>query len=126
MTNTCPELEAYLDKLVAFCLLHRGKMKALEGTEIEIRDRLRVDALRMSVLSYTDADENILGMVHGIPDYKKKLFHVSSIITTHSDCLPAFVQMFDHMYPNFTLAGIRYGKLVNYNTERFKKKFIKK
>lgn len=123
MTNTCPELEEYLDRVVAFVMENRGDMKAIQGTAEEVKDRLRSDALQMSMCSFSRDNGPILGMVHGIPDHRKKLFHVSSIITKDKAALPAFIDMFDMLFPGYKLAGIRYGKMKHYNTERFKLKF---
>lgn len=124
MMNTSPDLEKYIDSLVAFVLSYRdNECKAYKNwTEKQLRDEFRYAALNLAMCSVSDLEGNIVGVCNGVADEKKKLFHVNNILA-RPGYMNAFLNMFDTLFPNYKLAGTRYGKEKLYDLTRFKKKF---
>lgn len=125
--NTCTQLESYIDKIVLFVLSYRkDDTKSFKGwTEEQLRNEFRHAAVNCSMASVSDSAGNIIGVCSGTADYKKNLFFVGNILAKPG-CMPAFIRMFDSLFPGFKLAGKRYGKEKHYDFGRFKQKFSHK
>lgn len=126
MMNTCPEVEEYVTKVAEYIIANRGDMKCPQGNLEELKDLLRGRALNTSLVTFTDDAGLIQGYVFGYANFKKKLFHVSSIITTHKQALPKFLETFDVLFPGYKLAGTRYGKEIEYKSVNRMQRLLKK
>lgn len=126
MMTTTPEIEQLVDKCTAFVIKHRKEKAFIDWTEEQIRNTLRDCCLSRSMLYCSNEVGDIIGVVHGIANHGKRVFHTTNILTTEPKALPLFIGAFIYMFPGYTLHGMRYDKLKVYDTMRFRKKVLDK
>lgn len=122
MLNISPELSFMLDKAWEFIKTNRteGKKCFWGWSEEEVKNTLLNAICNKAFMMCSDYEGNVIGIVHGRANDDMKLFHVGNILTSHPNAMKVFITNFDHLWPNYSLAGQRYGNIVNYNTPRFK------
>lgn len=122
MLQTTPELDDMLERAYVFICNNRCKEKKCfwGWSESDIKNTLLAAIINKAFLMCGDEQGNIIGLVHGVNDDTRKLFHVGNILTTSPLAMKVFVRTFDSLWPGYSLAGRRYGKIKNYNTPRFK------
>lgn len=127
MLSTTPAIEDMLDKAWKFVEANKNGQKCFnDWTEEEIKNTFRSAIFNKAFMMCSSPDGKVIGIVHGINDHKRKLFHVSNILTTHNVAIRIFLHHFDSLWPGYSLAGNRYGKLVNYNTPKLKRRLARK
>lgn len=116
------DLESLIRNLTQYVLKNRAKKAFCDWTEEEIMNTLRDAALNKAMLYYEDDEGYIRGVVHGVADAHKKLFHITNILITQRGVMSKFMIGFQTMYPGYSLSGNRYDKLKEYATLRLAKK----
>jgi hypothetical protein len=117
LQDTC---EVTLGELVRFVLENR-RGKAFGGyTEETIAWGIYTAARRGTMRYATKPDSReVCGIVVCDAQDDDKLMYVHDILTTEPWVLKAFVRAFAERWPEYHLAGMRYGKRMNYRTGRF-------
>jgi hypothetical protein len=121
MTSTIA-IEQLVARLVEYVVKNRRGRAFLNWT-VEDMDREFRDGILHKMLVYaTDQRDDICGIVHGYADESKKQFHVANILSSKKFVLPKFIQMFDMLYPGYTLVAKRHDKIKTYNLPQFRRK----
>lgn len=120
------EVEEMIDKACRFVDRNRCEKAFKDWTERQVKDTFRAAIYKKSFLICNDVAGEIIGVVHGIACHKLKLFYVSNILCIpHSGAIQALVRYFGILWPDYKLAGDRYGKFKQYDTLKFKRKVLK-
>lgn len=125
MIATTPQVEIMVRRLTDFVMKNRKRKAFFDMNRVAIEEVLRQDIMQRSCVWVVDEVDNIIGMAHGVADYTIFQFYVSNVLTIDKRGLKILVDMFQKLFPEFTLAGHRYDKKKEYNTPRFKRFFIK-
>jgi RNA recognition motif-containing protein len=96
---------------------HRGKGKAFVGYSYnKIIKELTHCANLDSMVTITDDNGNIIGVVCGSPDTFKEVFHVYDVLCIEKGAFSRMIKYFIEKFPNYTLEGTRRnGKVFAYN-----------
>lgn len=124
MIATTPQIEIIVKRLIDFVMKNRKRKAFFNMNRSAIEEVLRQDIMQRSCVWIVDEVDNIIGMAHGVADYNTFQFYVSNILTVDKRGLKILVEMFNTLFPEFTLAGHRYDKKKEYNTPRFKRFFV--
>jgi len=107
-----------LGELVQFVLANRTAKAFFAYDESTIASSILRAAQAGTLLYAKRVDGTPCGVVTAYADDKNKLMHIHDILTTEPWVLKSFVKEFRRRWPDYSLAGLRFGEQVYYNTNR--------
>ena len=123
----------YSDALVDFILENRRKYtfgrltffnEYIPFSRKEV-ENLLLKAFKDRTCIWLSIEGEIIGVAVGEVNHNTKTFICRDILCTYSDALPKLLEMFNFLFPQYTLKARRNGCEITYNTKRLLKFFIK-
>lgn len=121
-------LEDLISELIVFVRKHQHEAKHKtfqEWSDLQMRNCFRSAMLNKCLFFCKNQAGEVVGLVHGEYDKLTNVFYVSNILVIERGVIQSFLEFGEQFYPNYTLHGHRYGKLVKYKTNRLKQKLLK-
>jgi hypothetical protein len=114
-----------IGNLVTFVLAHRKNKAFCEYTADDIAHEIQV-SIADNGFSYSVSEVGTInGVVTGKAYPDKKLFYVRNILSIEKGVIREFLKILQREYPGFKIAGLRFDKVKNYDTNRLVKHFTK-
>lgn len=117
--------EVTLGELVNYVLQNRKGDAFKDYQEHQIAGGIKRAAEDGTMLYACRDDNSVCGIVTAFNNKATKTMHIHDILTTERWALRAFVGIFKKRFPEHTLAGLRSGKLMTYNTNKLCSKIMK-
>ena len=121
---TLCEMTPTFKDLLDFVMANKGQ-EIFEGrTELEIASLLKKGIDEQSMYFEQGLDGKIAGMILAEFIPEKKLCFVTFNMAMSLERLGRFAAKLKERHPDFTLAGIRHGRAIYYNTKKLYRKLI--